>query len=229
MAGEIAEAVAGLVGGLNNSVLGWANFNEQKKNNKYQKELQKQIFEREDNAWQRAIADIKSAGLSPTVLTGGAGTGGIVGTSAPQFSGSGIGAVLDGIQAVQQMEQTKATTKQIKESTRTQQKEQEKLDKEIDKIDNDMKLQNERQPEELSKIRADTAGKVLSNDMDAMKVSQAQELVNDGYTYDGRFQPVDVSYLDKIPVLGPLAHAGFDSVYGSIRTTRNWWRNKKKK
>lgn len=64
-----------------------ANYLMQNKQFDYQKDLQKQIFAREDNAVQRRAADMEAAGLSKTLAAGGgAGAGSVVSTSAPQIN-----------------------------------------------------------------------------------------------------------------------------------------------
>ena len=48
----------------------------QNENLQYQKDLQKQIFAREDNAVQRRVDDLVAAGLSPTLAAGSAANAG---------------------------------------------------------------------------------------------------------------------------------------------------------
>lgn len=74
-----------LAGTVDSIITNKKNFDLQKQNLAYQKDLQNKIFEREDTAVQRRVADLVSAGLSPTLAAGSsANAGSVVSTSAPQ-------------------------------------------------------------------------------------------------------------------------------------------------
>lgn len=83
--GDITTVGSTLAGTVDSIIANKKNFDLQKENLAYQKDLQKQLFEREDNAVQRRVNDLIKAGLSPTLAAGSsAGAGSIVSTSAPQ-------------------------------------------------------------------------------------------------------------------------------------------------
>lgn len=82
---EWLSGLTGFADTLVNKHIADQNLNFQRENLAYQKELQQQIFQREDNAVQRRADDLQKAGLSKTLAAGsGAGAGSIVSTSAPQ-------------------------------------------------------------------------------------------------------------------------------------------------
>ncbi len=77
--------ITGLLDTVANIGIANQNLNFQRQNLDYQKELQKQIFEREDNAVQRRAKDLEASGLSKTLAAGSAANAGsVVGTTAPQ-------------------------------------------------------------------------------------------------------------------------------------------------
>lgn len=67
----------------------------------YQKELNNTVMEREDNAYQRAVEDMKKAGLNPSLIKSGATATGLTSANAPQMGTTGA-----------QMQQAKAQAKQ---------------------------------------------------------------------------------------------------------------------
>ena len=77
----------GIGNAISNSQINKKNYELQKDWQNYQKQLQREIFQREDSAIQRRASDIAAAGGNPAMAweTGnGAGAGNIVDTSAPQ-------------------------------------------------------------------------------------------------------------------------------------------------
>lgn len=87
------------------------NLDFQKENLEYQKDLQQQIFEREDTAYQRKVNDLIAAGINPAVAAIGSGSaaGSVVSTQAlhndmryqaPQFN---LGSAIDTLKSLKQI------------------------------------------------------------------------------------------------------------------------------
>lgn len=94
-------SIFGIGEGISNSISQAQQFD-------YQKDLQQQIFQREDNAVQRRAKDLAAAGLSKTLAAGSsAGAGQVVATQAPQSN------VMDRVLMAMQLQKSQAEIKQI--------------------------------------------------------------------------------------------------------------------
>lgn len=62
------------------------NYQLQARELEYQHALQQQIFDREDTAYQRTVADMRKAGMSPLAMSGTDNAGEAISTTAPQYN-----------------------------------------------------------------------------------------------------------------------------------------------
>lgn len=93
--GGLAGAGVGLVNSIYNMYTNKRDFD-------YQKALQKTMFEREDTAVQRRVADLKAAGINPNLAAGSAASAGAV-VSRSNTNDVNMGAALDNIAAISQI------------------------------------------------------------------------------------------------------------------------------
>lgn len=120
---SVFSSIVGGLAGLGQSAI---NYDAQMQNLNYQKDLQKQIFAREDNAVQRRAEDLQNAGLSKTLAAGdAAGAGAVVNTKAPQTS------VIDDVLRGMSVSQMQADVKHTQAQTENLLKQNEQIDSNI--------------------------------------------------------------------------------------------------
>ena len=162
--GDFMSSVAGSM----DSALNFARFGygiyQDIRDYRYKKNLQNEIFSREDDALRRRMRDAELAGLNPySVANGsGAGAGSVVGGSSKDIGNPG--SILDTLQNVQRVRQAAEETKQSKTMTKTMEEQQKGI-----KLDNSLKLQQSRLNYlNMQAIAEATAGNYLSNQLAAI-------------------------------------------------------------
>lgn len=113
--GMAASAAAGVVSSVSANKTAQKNYELQKEQYEYEKNLQGQIMEREDNAIQRQVADSRAAGISPLYQMAGAQSAGAAGvavnTPQKEQAPNTMATVLQGVGMLSSLVQSYASLK----------------------------------------------------------------------------------------------------------------------
>ncbi len=168
----IVEGIIGALGGVTEAGL---NYQAQVANLDYQKNLQKQIFQREDNAVQRRASDLQKAGLSKTLAAGdSAGAGTAINTTAPQLSM--VDKVATGLSYAQQMANVRKTEEET-QNLLVQQREAESRMMTQDMERSYMAIKMSIEQGTLDMLPITKAQKEADLSLTSMQIKQAEELI----------------------------------------------------
>lgn len=163
------------------------NLDFQKENLEYQKDLQQQIFEREDTAYQRKVSDLIAAGINPAVAATGSGSaaGSVVSTQAlhndmkyqaPQFN---LGSAIDTLKSLKQIASIEEQIKVAKEQADYISSLKKKADAETNKIVFDNNFFSKTKEDRIKRFAFETDILQYQKDM----LSRQNELNKIGYNF----------------------------------------------